>query len=156
MKLILMPPGISCCPLAPSVPPPLHTCPEDEWSTHYPWVPLTGARISDSQRSGTSQDTPKRQSERPSRGKGGWRKIETFEAGDGDEHGKERVRASEGEITNVTWVKKCWGVINGRSELVYYNVGRGAEDEVKKRLGIPRERNEEQMENEAQGACAGC
>lgn len=25
-------------------------------------------------------------------------------------------------------------------------------DEVKKRLGIPRERNEDQMENEAQGA----
>lgn len=26
-------------------------------------------------------------------------------------------------------------------------------DEVKKRLGIPTERNENQMENEAQGAC---
>lgn len=32
-------------------------------------------------------------------------------------------------------------------------------DEVKKRLGIPHERNEDQMENEAQGAgvlCRGC
>lgn len=42
-------------PFLPFVLPLLRTCPEDEWSTHYPWVPLTDTRITSFQCSGTSQ-----------------------------------------------------------------------------------------------------
>lgn len=38
------------------------------------------------------------------------------------------------------------------NELVYQEEDREMKDEFKKRLGIPTERNEDQMENEAQGA----
>ncbi|CAB1416012.1 unnamed protein product [Pleuronectes platessa] len=75
----------------------------DEIDSHASWDLLLSPLLRpasitylDSQRSGTSPDTPKRQRERPSRGKGGWREKETIKAGDGEEHGKEKVNASEG------------------------------------------------------------
>lgn len=52
--------------------PPLHTCPENEWSTHYTWVPLTSTYMSDCQSSGTSQTTQDRWRQRLKKGKWMW------------------------------------------------------------------------------------